>query len=82
MKLIEYLLDKDEYEFADRLLVTKAYLHSISVGNARPSKRLAKLIEIQSGGEVTSAELFLNPHPLRKKCPECGQYMKRRKNEV
>lgn len=76
MKLIEYLEDKDVYEFADRLLISKTYLQSIAREVVKPSKRLAKLIEVQTKGKVKAEELLSLKGPLKCKCPHCGQYMR------
>ena len=62
MNLDEYLFRKkiSKTDFAKRVGITRNYLSLISLGRSLPSKRLAKDIEFETGGEVTIDEI-LNP---------------------
>jgi len=58
--LKEYLFYKEISitDFAKKLGASRNYISQISLGKAKPSKFLAKAIEIETNGEVTEAELL------------------------
>lgn len=62
MRLKEYLFreEKSITKFAEELMVEKGYMNKIVNQRVKPSKRLAKAIEIVTQGKV-SAEEVLSP---------------------
>jgi transcriptional regulator with XRE-family HTH domain len=45
-------------DFADKLVYSRTHLSQIINDQSNPSKRLAKVIEKETGGKVTAKELF------------------------
>lgn len=54
MILRKYLVDNriTITEFARLVGVSRAYMSQVTIGNLKPSKRLCRLIEIESNGHV------------------------------
>ncbi len=60
MNLKEYLFfeKKTISKFAEELLLDRSYMNSVVNQKVKPSKRLAKAIEIATQGKVTAQEML------------------------
>jgi len=45
-------------EFSHKIGISRSHLHQIIAGTRNPSSSLARVIEIETGGEVTAKELL------------------------
>lgn len=79
MKFKDWLKDKDIYEVAHKLMISKPYIQAIAAETTKPSKRLALRIQELTTGQILASELCDTIGPLKRRCPCCGSYIPKNK---